>query len=281
MNFSIPRKSPAASAHRRVLSAALLLLLLPSASCAVQKPDESQNGAASAQAACSFQSSSAAPVESAFSSVLSDDASVSPSKLIEAPFIDQRGSYPTGCESVTSVMALQYWNQDIDVDTFIDDYLPQGNAPQKDGNGNYTGPNPAEVFVGNPRSDNGWGCYAPVIIHALKSALSGTGYPVKDLSGTALDELCRQYLDRDIPVILWATIDMAAPFPGIAWTITGTNRTLQWIRPMHCLLLVGYDDNGYYFNDPMRGAARYYTKADVKTAYDGQGQQAVAVLPRA
>ncbi len=45
------------------------------------------------------------------------------------PFIDQRDKYPTGCESVTAVMALQYAGVDITVEEFIDNYLPQGNAP--------------------------------------------------------------------------------------------------------------------------------------------------------
>lgn len=52
-----------------------------------------------------------------------------PSTLLDAPFIDQRDKYPTGCESVTAVMALQYAGVEVSVEEFIDGYLPQGNTP--------------------------------------------------------------------------------------------------------------------------------------------------------
>ena len=35
---------------------------------------------------------------------------------VDAPFIDQRDKYPTGCESVTAVMALQYAGVEITVE---------------------------------------------------------------------------------------------------------------------------------------------------------------------
>ena len=52
-------------------------------------------------------------------------------KALDAPFIDQREKYPTGCESVTAVMALQYAGVDVTVEEFIDGYLPQGEAPHQ------------------------------------------------------------------------------------------------------------------------------------------------------
>ena len=41
-------------------------------------------------------------------------------QVLDAPFIDQREKYPTGCESVSAVMALQYAGVDITVEEFID-----------------------------------------------------------------------------------------------------------------------------------------------------------------
>ena len=66
-----------------------------------------------------------------------------PSTLLDAPFIDQRDKYPTGCESVTAVMALQYAGVDVTVEEFIDQYLPQGEAPHQDATGTIrTNPEP-------------------------------------------------------------------------------------------------------------------------------------------
>ena len=44
-------------------------------------------------------------------------------KIIQVPYIDQSVKYPTGCESVSTVMLLQYLGYDISVDKFIADYL--------------------------------------------------------------------------------------------------------------------------------------------------------------
>ena len=43
--------------------------------------------------------------------------------ILNVPYIDQSIHYPTGCESVSSVMLLQYLGIDITVDEFIEKYL--------------------------------------------------------------------------------------------------------------------------------------------------------------
>lgn len=109
-----------------------------------------------------------------------------PSTLLDAPFIDQRDKYPTGCESVTAVMALQYAGVEVSVEEFIDGYLPQGNAPYTDESGTLVGANPWEEFLGSPYSESGWGCYAPVIAGALEQLLqdrSGHTGPVRKRAG--------------------------------------------------------------------------------------------------
>ena len=44
-------------------------------------------------------------------------------KIISVPYIDQSVNYPTGCESVSTVMLLQYLGYEITVDEFIENYL--------------------------------------------------------------------------------------------------------------------------------------------------------------
>ena len=46
---------------------------------------------------------------------------------------------------------------------------------------------------------------------------------------------------------------------------------------MHCLLLVGYDATGYYFNDSLQGKNYRYSKSSVQTAYKAIGMQAVII----
>ena len=62
-------------------------------------------------------------------------------KVIEVPYIDQSINWPTGCESVSSVMLLQALGFDISVDEFIRDHLPM--QPMGEG----TGPDPDQYFA--------------------------------------------------------------------------------------------------------------------------------------
>ena len=72
--------------------------------------------------------------------------SITPTKLLNVPFIDQRKKYPTGCESISAVMALQYLGISISPETFIDNYLDKGRTPYSDESGNLFGDDPRKVF---------------------------------------------------------------------------------------------------------------------------------------
>ena len=52
---------------------------------------------------------------------------------IDVPYISQKGKYPTGCESVSTVMLLQFLGYDISVDTFIENYLECRKFEMRDG----------------------------------------------------------------------------------------------------------------------------------------------------
>lgn len=195
--------------------------------------------------------------------------------MIDAPFIDQTEYYPTGCEAVSTVMALQYIGIDIDVNDFIDNYLDLGQAPYY-ANNSIIGDSPYECFLGSPYNRTGWGCYSTVIERALNKFIDKEMYSVKRLSKKSLESLCEKYINNDIPVILWATIGMKQAYTTSTW-ITPQEKSFAWIAPEHCLLLVGYDKNYYYFNDPLQGKQAKYKKSDVKTAYKSLGSQAVVI----
>ena len=193
------------------------------------------------------------------------------------PYINQNAKYPTGCESVSAVMALQYWGYNISVDTFIDNYLPRGAMPRKSG-GKTVGCDPYEKFPGNPRTTAGYGCFSPVIYRCI-SAIIGSSHEVSQLSNIPLSRLCEQYIQNGIPVLIWATARMRRAFVSARWE-TETGKQIEWKSPMHCLLLVGYDDDYYYFNDPQTAANTRYSRAACEAAYAAQGMQAVVIFPK-
>lgn len=201
---------------------------------------------------------------------------------IDAPYLDQREKYPTGCESVCAVMDLQYYGVDLSVEEFIDNYLPLGDAPHVDGQGNYVGCDPRVAFPGNPYEESGWGCYSPVIEKALVRALEDSGrkdLAVARLDGSTLEDLYGRYVSQGVPVLLWATIGMEEPVVSQTFTIQGTGEAFDWVYPMHCLLWVGEAGDSWLFHDPLDGEATPYRKDRVERAYQGLGCQAVALVP--
>ena len=69
---------------------------------------------------------------------------------------------------------------------------------------------------------------------------------------------------------------MAEPFEGKTWEFEG--ETFTWIRPEHCLLLIGYNEENYAFCDPMHEeSVTYYPKAKTETAYTALHSQAIII----
>lgn len=197
----------------------------------------------------------------------------------DVPHIYQYDSYPTGCESVSAVCALRYSGEDISVDTFIDQYLSRG-VLEENAEGSLTGPSLDDAFIGDPRTVHGCGCNAPVIVEAAGRVLEGTDRKIRNLTGTGLSTLCREYISRDIPVILWATIQMQAWTNTITWTDEVKGDTVTFYTAEHCLVLMGFDEENYYFSDPAsESEITAYDRASVEAAYEKLGKQAAAVVP--
>ncbi|MBR4887649.1 MAG: C39 family peptidase [Clostridia bacterium] len=196
--------------------------------------------------------------------------------ILQVPFMDQ-SAYPTGCESVSTVMLLQYYDIDMDVDTFIDNYL-ETHDYYTIGSTLYA-VHPADAFIGDPRSNTGFGCYSPVIYRALGKCLPES-FEVEDVSGQSLEDLCHRYIDLGHPVLVWATMHMWATSNGFSWHIPGSSETFTWLNNEHCLVLVGYDSEYYYFNDPLSSSApTAYARELVERRYAELGMQALVVHP--
>ena len=196
-------------------------------------------------------------------------------KIISVPYIDQSIKYPTGCESVSTVMLLQYLGYDISVDKFITDYLEMKDFEEREGQ--LFGADPNLYFCGSPYDKDSFGCYAPVICKALTKAI-GNEYEIVNETDTSIEDLIKKYIDKDMPVIFWACINMREPIVGPQWKLLDSGETFTWISNEHCMLLVGYDEEGYYFNDPHenRGLIRY-EKELVENRHKAQYSMAVGV----
>ena len=195
---------------------------------------------------------------------------------IKVPYIDQSIKYPTGCESVSAVMLLQYLGYEITVDEFIENCLECREMEVRDGI--LYGPDPNISFCGSPYNEDSFGCYAPALIKALDKA-AGKRFSFINETGTPMETLLEKYIDRGMPVIFWACIDMKEPIVGPSWKLEeAPQETFTWISNEHCMLLVGYDEEGYSFNDPYEnhGVIRY-EKELVQKRHEAQYAMAVGI----
>ena len=109
-------------------------------------------------------------------------------------------------------------------------------------------------------------------------------YRAVDETGTPLEELLIKYIDHGMPVICWACIDMREPVVGPQWHLfeAAAGQTqdgiFTWISNEHCMLLVGYDEDNYYFNDPHNGnGLTGYPREITEKRHRAQYMQAVGV----
>lgn len=198
---------------------------------------------------------------------------------IQVPYISQKGMLPNGCEAVSATMVLQYWGYSLSAENFVDQYLDCGEMDFS--RSPWKGPDPSEAYAGDPRSARyGFGCFAPVIARCMDRVI-GEEHEVKNLTGISLDQLCRDYIDQGIPAVVWATINMRPVTKYHKWTSFDGRETYSYPSGEHCLVLVGYDDNRYYFNDPYEGKGLVaYNGSTVRARYSTLGNQAVVILPR-
>lgn len=195
--------------------------------------------------------------------------------IIDVPYINQAEYYPTGCEIVSATMLLQYYGYEIDVDKYIEKYLDMSTIESKEGI--LIAENPNNYFVGDPRSPYSYGCFAPVIVKSMNKILD-SGKEAKNITGTTLEKIAEKYIEKGIPVLIWATIEMKPTSEGTDWLLKSNGLRYHWIGGEHCLVLVGYDETSYYFNDPYdNNGLVAYNKDVVEKRYEELGKQAIVV----
>lgn len=202
-------------------------------------------------------------------------------KLIDIPYINQSPDYPTGCETISAMMYLHFLGVDVDIRDFIDNYLEKDGFEERDGV--TYGPDPKKVFVGSPYDSNSFGCFEGVMIKALTKYFEDKALPffAKDVSALSTDELIKEYIDKDVPVMYWTGIDMHPAFEGPKWILKDTGEKFTWISNEHCLLLAGYEGDELITNDPWNGnGVKAYPKDAMIRGHLEHGEGAVVILKK-
>ncbi len=198
---------------------------------------------------------------------------------LEIPYISQEGVLPTGCELISAMMLLSHYGVHVTVEEVVDNTFCAYPVTKGDRTHGYS---PYRAFIGSPYDASSFGCYPPVIVDMM-NALLPEGKQAVDITGMALQEIAETYLPKGEPVLVWATINMMETESRVGWYLLDedgnkTDEWYNWKANEHCLVLVGYDEECYYFNDPYEGNGLVeYHRDLVETRYAEIGMCAVAV----
>ena len=206
---------------------------------------------------------------------------------LDVPYFSQ-AEYPTGCELVSTSMLLAYYGIDITAGELIDNgYIETGSVYQDPKNSSkLRGGDPNKVFIGDPYDEGGFGCYSGAIVSGLENILADEQYAdksleIRDLSGMAMKDICSEYIDKGMPVLIWASINMVPTEKkeSNTWYLDDTDKEFTWTSNEHCLLLVGYNADYYYLHDPLRQEATLYERKLTEKRYSELGKQAITLIP--
>lgn len=193
-------------------------------------------------------------------------------KIISVPALCQYPLLPSGCEATAAVMVLRYYGLNITPEVFASMYLLCEDLFYS-GEKLY-GPDPYEKFAGSPFGESYcYGCFAPVIEEAVNSM---TGFSAETVTGKTLSELCGLYIDNGKPLLVWVTMEMREPEDGRVWNLPD-GREFVWTAGEHCMVLTGYGDGVYYFNDPRSGGSVIFPEDISEKRFSQLGSQAVLI----
>lgn len=174
---------------------------------------------------------------------------------------------PFGCEAVSVAIALSYYGYDVAPVTLFVEHMDSGE---------YGVANPFYEYVGDPRDDTGYGCYAPCAVRCANSYLESVGSErrARDISGSSIEEIC-EYIRAGIPVVIWGTLNMS-PTSTLAATWRFNGNPINWYNLSHCVMISGIYKSRFLICDPMVGQ-KYYSIDAVEKAYNLIYTQALVI----
>ena len=171
----------------------------------------------------------------------------------------QNPELPTGCEATAGTMLLQAYGYEVEK-TELADLLEKGERIQV-GDQVY-GPDPQDVFIGDPTSVYGYGAFPKVLEKAMGKVITKQNgqEKVEALEGKSENEIL-SYIDQGIPVCIWASIDNKEIEWRKGWYLIKdgeyTDEYFYWPSNEHVLVLTGYDENQVTVCDPLKGKIQY------------------------
>ncbi|MEG1624236.1 MAG: C39 family peptidase [Raoultibacter sp.] len=199
---------------------------------------------------------------------------------LDVPLIDQMDNDEegerllfNGCEVTSMAMLLQSVGSDVTKEALAE-VIKKVPLWTLDGEERVYG-NPDEGFVGSLDSqdgEEGYSVYHGPVVTAARSLIAASGLKVIDLTGRDFDDVLKELISGHA---VWCitTVNFA---PTENWEIWKTDvgpMGISW--DIHSVVLVGFDDQFVYINDPYGDKGVAYDRQDFKAAWEQMGSQAV------
>ena len=184
------------------------------------------------------------------------------------PFINQYPDYPTGCESVSLTMLLNYYGVLVTPDDIISS-IRKGNIPYTKDGITYGG-NPETEFVGNPYSLNSYGVYEKPLEEVGNKYKPG----ITIATGTDFNKIL-EIVATGKPVLVWTSMYLAAPYISTSWIYEPTGETIYWKANEHAVVVIGYTPDKVIIADPIGGKLKYQSLSIFKERYNYFGKKAL------
>ena len=169
------------------------------------------------------------------------------------PYLNQFSlGYPTGCEAVSATMVLKYKGFNVSASNLISKLKLGSKKYQDENDKKWYGANPFSEFVGDPSkrlNEGSYGVFAKPIANAMTAFAVNR---VKNISGISEKELLK-YIENKNPVVVWCVKNAGNLAEGVTWNYKDGSGTFKELIGEHCSVLIGYDNDYVYLNDPSAG----------------------------
>ncbi|PEB53752.1 hypothetical protein CON65_19590 [Bacillus pseudomycoides] len=187
------------------------------------------------------------------------------------PFIKQLPELPRGCEVTSLAMLLQYKGVEVDKMTLASEIH---RVPFEE---NGLRGNPHEGFVGNiyTKDEPGYGVYNQPI---FKLAEKYVPEKVINLTGRNIEDIYKVISSGSpVWVIANTTFQPLAEDSFETWNTSAGDIKITYYE--HSAVVVGYDQNFVYINDPLANNPRKgVPRAQFEKAWEQMGKQAITIL---
>jgi uncharacterized protein YvpB len=174
---------------------------------------------------------------------------ISQTKIINVPLINQNPELRYGCEVTSLAMVLNYAGVKVNKMELYKKVKKDPDPIKRSSHGDILRwGNPHEGFVGDMTGKSaGYAVFDKPIALLVNNYLPNRAV---NLTNQPFDKIL-QHVSKGYPVVVWTTGDYRLPDRWESWR--HGNQVIRTPLDLHAVVLVGYDQQYVYLNDPLSG----------------------------